>query len=101
MRFWGFYGERFATLAGKRPNGAHDGARARWSERGLLDAVITQNVDMLHRRAGTRELVEVHGSIASCSCLACGGHVRARGGARAPAPRAPTACRAASAAARR
>ena len=33
---------------------------------GLLDAVITQNIDMLHRKAGTRELVEVHGSIASC-----------------------------------
>ena len=39
---------------------------------GLLQAVITQNVDMLHRRAGTRELVEVHGSIATCSCSACG-----------------------------
>jgi NAD-dependent deacetylase len=39
---------------------------------GLLDAVITQNIDMLHRRAGTRDLVEVHGSIASCSCLSCG-----------------------------
>ena len=40
--------------------------------RGLLDAVITQNVDMLHRKAGTRELIEIHGSIASSSCLECG-----------------------------
>jgi NAD-dependent deacetylase len=37
--------------------------------------VITQNIDMLHRRAGTRELIEVHGSIATCSCLSCGARV--------------------------
>jgi NAD-dependent deacetylase len=34
--------------------------------------VVTQNIDMLHRRAGTRELVEVHGTIESSSCLTCG-----------------------------
>jgi len=38
----------------------------------LLDAVITQNIDQLHARAGTRELVEVHGTIAHSSCLRCG-----------------------------
>ena len=70
-RFWGFYGPRFATLSSKLPNRAHQ-ALAELERRGLLDAVITQNVDMLHRKAGTRELVEVHGSIASCSCPACG-----------------------------
>jgi NAD-dependent protein deacetylase/lipoamidase len=70
VRFWSFYGERFATLEDKRPNGAHL-ALAQLEERGLLDGVVTQNVDMLHRRAGTRELVEVHGSIASCSCPNC------------------------------
>jgi NAD-dependent deacetylase len=70
-RFWHFYGERFASLAGKRPNGAHL-ALAELERRGLLDAVITQNVDMLHRVAGTQELVEVHGSIATSSCQACG-----------------------------
>jgi NAD-dependent deacetylase len=71
VRFWSFYGQRFATLGAKRPNGAHR-ALASMEERGLLDAVITQNIDMLHRKAGTRELIEVHGSIASCSCLSCG-----------------------------
>jgi NAD-dependent deacetylase len=71
VRFWSFYGERFATLGAKRPNGAHR-ALVALEQRGLLDAVITQNIDMLHRRAGTRELVEVHGSIASCSCPRCG-----------------------------
>jgi NAD-dependent deacetylase len=72
VRFWAFYGERFASLAHKQPNGAHR-ALVALEERGLLDGVVTQNIDMLHRRAGTRELVEVHGSIASCSCPRCGG----------------------------
>jgi NAD-dependent deacetylase len=74
VRFWSFYGERFATLGEKRPNGAHR-ALVALEERGLLDGVITQNIDMLHRAAGTRELVEVHGSIASCACPRCGGDV--------------------------
>ncbi|MDX6669062.1 MAG: NAD-dependent deacetylase, partial [Solirubrobacteraceae bacterium] len=55
----------------KQPNGAH-AALVELERRGRLSAVITQNVDRLHAKAGTRELVEVHGSIASCSCLACG-----------------------------
>jgi NAD-dependent deacetylase len=71
QRFWSFYGDRFQLLADKRPNAAHD-ALVELEREGLLDAVITQNIDRLHRRAGTRELVEVHGSIASSSCLACG-----------------------------
>ncbi len=74
VRFWSFYGQRFATLGAKRPNAAHE-ALAALERAGRLDAVITQNVDMLHRRAGTSELIEVHGSIASCSCLSCPGHV--------------------------
>ena len=81
-RFWRFYGERFAALEGKRPNGAHR-ALVELERRGRLDAVVTQNIDMLHRRAGTRELVEVHGTIEHSSCLACGrryplGEVRRR-----------------------
>jgi NAD-dependent deacetylase len=75
VRFWSFYGERFASLREKQPNGAHR-ALAAMSSAGLLDAVITQNIDMLHRRAGgAGELIEVHGSIASCSCLSCPGEV--------------------------
>jgi NAD-dependent deacetylase len=69
-RFWHFYGQRFATLGDKQPNGAHR-ALVAMEQRGLLDGVITQNIDMLHRKAGTRELVEVHGSIASSSCPSC------------------------------
>ena len=71
VRFWRFYGQRFATLDDKQPNGAHR-ALVAMERQGLLDAVITQNIDMLHRKAGTDQLVEMHGSIASCSCLGCG-----------------------------
>jgi NAD-dependent deacetylase len=70
-RFWSFYGERFATLEDKLPNGAHR-ALVELERRGRLDAVITQNIDMLHRKAGTRELIEVHGSIERSHCLYCG-----------------------------
>jgi NAD-dependent deacetylase len=70
-RFWHFYGDRFTTLREKQPNGAHR-ALVRLEELGRLDAVITQNIDMLHRRAGTKELVEVHGTIEHSSCLSCG-----------------------------
>ena len=70
-RFWHFYGNRFQTLEDKEPNGAHR-ALVELERRGQLDAVITQNIDRLHRAAGTRELVEVHGTIEHSSCLACG-----------------------------
>jgi NAD-dependent deacetylase len=71
QRFWSFYGERFHTLEDKEPNGAHH-ALVELERRGLLDAVVTQNIDRLHRKAGTRELVEVHGTIDHSSCLLCG-----------------------------
>jgi NAD-dependent deacetylase len=67
VRFWHFYGHRFAALRGKEPNGAHL-ALAELERRGLLEAVITQNIDGLHLLAGTEQLIEVHGSIAHSSC---------------------------------
>jgi NAD-dependent deacetylase len=70
-RFWHFYGNRFQTLEGKEPNGAHL-ALVELERRGRLDAVVTQNIDMLHRKAGTIELIEVHGTIEHSSCLTCG-----------------------------
>jgi NAD-dependent deacetylase len=69
-RFWTFYGDRFRALRDKQPNGAHT-ALVELERRGSLDAVITQNIDMLHRRAGTGELIEVHGTIEHSSCLRC------------------------------
>jgi len=71
QRFWHFYGDRFTALRDKRPNGAH-AALAELERRGRLAAVVTQNIDGLHAAAGTSELIEVHGSIAHSSCLACG-----------------------------
>jgi NAD-dependent deacetylase len=71
VRFWSFYGQRFHTLDGKRPNRAH-AALVELERAGLLDAVITQNIDRLHTRAGTEKLVEVHGSISHSVCLVCG-----------------------------
>jgi NAD-dependent deacetylase len=70
-RFWHFYGNRFQTLEDKEPNGAH-AALVELEVRGKLDAIITQNIDRLHRRAGSRKLIEVHGSIDTSSCLTCG-----------------------------
>jgi NAD-dependent deacetylase len=73
-RFWAFYDHRFQTLDGKEPNGAHR-ALVEMERAGRLTAVVTQNIDRLHRVAGTRELIEVHGTIATSSCLGCGGGV--------------------------
>jgi NAD-dependent deacetylase len=69
-RFWQFYRPRFAELGSKLPNRAHE-ALAELEERGLLQAVITQNIDQLHAKAGTERVVEVHGSIATSSCTTC------------------------------
>jgi len=73
-RFWEFYGQRFATLVDKQPNDAHL-ALAELERRQLVHAVITQNIDCLHRAAGTQRLIEVHGSIEWSVCLQCRGRV--------------------------
>jgi NAD-dependent deacetylase len=69
-RFWSFYRPRFEMLGDKQPNAAH-WALAELESAGLLDAVVTQNVDRLHRVAGSKKLIEVHGSIDSSSCTEC------------------------------
>lgn len=69
--FWQFYRPRFELLGDKLPNPAHE-ALAELERNGRLRAVITQNIDRLHRAAGTRELVEVHGSVETSSCITCG-----------------------------
>jgi len=70
-KVWDFYGKRLAVLGDAEPNAGHR-ALADLEARGWVQAVITQNIDGLHERAGTRELVEVHGSIGTSSCLDCG-----------------------------
>ncbi|HKB49924.1 MAG TPA: NAD-dependent protein deacylase [Solirubrobacterales bacterium] len=69
-RFWSYYRPRFHALGDKRPNAAHE-ALAELERRGRLEGVITQNIDRLHRVAGSQNVVEVHGSIATSSCRLC------------------------------
>ncbi len=70
-RFWQFYSQRFTDLGDIRPNGAHE-ILAELERRGLIEAVITQNIDRLHRRAGSQRVIEVHGSIDWSLCVRCG-----------------------------
>lgn len=70
-RFWSFYGDRFAKLHDRLPNPAHH-ALAELERRGILRGVVTQNIDRLHHAAGSRNVVEVHGSIEWSVCLECG-----------------------------
>ena len=53
------------------PNAAHR-TRARWEQEGKLKAVITQNIDGLHQMAGSREVLELHGSVLRNYCEKCG-----------------------------
>jgi NAD-dependent deacetylase len=69
-RFWSYYRPRFQSLGDKRPNAAHE-ALAELERRGLIEGVITQNIDRLHGAAGSRNVVEVHGSIETSSCRRC------------------------------
>ena len=69
-RVWSFYRERIDVLLDAKPNAAHS-ALAQLERKGLVSAVVTQNIDMLHSRAGSEEVVEVHGSIRSAQCLRC------------------------------
>ncbi len=68
--FWEYYRPRFHALADKRPNAAHE-TLAELEGRGLLDGVITQNIDRLHGAAGSENVVEVHGTIRTSSCTCC------------------------------
>jgi NAD-dependent deacetylase len=70
-RVWEFYNLRLDVLRDARPNPAHT-ALAQLEHDGLVAAVVTQNVDGLHAEAGSRDVVEVHGSIGGAVCVACG-----------------------------
>ena len=73
-KVWEFYALRFEVLTRAQPNPGHV-ALANLERRGFVRAVVTQNIDGLHERAGSREVIEVHGSIRSASCLECGTQV--------------------------
>ena len=70
-KVWDFYARRLAVLTEAKPNAAHL-ALAELERRGLVEAVVTQNIDGLHQAAGSERVIEVHGSIRTFVCLACG-----------------------------
>ena len=63
-------------MAAAKPNPAHY-ALARLEKRGILKAVITQNIDDLHAKAGSKRVLELHGHMRTASCIACGRTVKA------------------------
>lgn len=70
-RYWARSFVGWARLAAARPNPAHR-ALAELEARGGAVGVVTQNVDGLHRRAGSRRVIELHGRLADVVCLGCG-----------------------------
>jgi NAD-dependent deacetylase len=71
VRVWEFYALRREAAARPEPNEGHR-ALAELEERGWIRALVTQNVDGLHQRAGSREVIEVHGSLREAECVHCG-----------------------------
>jgi len=69
--YWRYKKETYRDFAAARPNAAHH-ALARLERGGRLLAVITQNIDGLHQEAGSREVVELHGTNRRVGCLECG-----------------------------
>ena len=68
--FFRFYREKMLSL-GFEPNITHK-VLARWEEEGKLAAVVTQNIDGLHQKAGSQKVYELHGSVLRNYCTRCG-----------------------------
>jgi NAD-dependent deacetylase len=71
VHVWTWYGPRISMLASAVPNPGHL-ALAELERDGHVQTVTTQNIDALHLRAGSADVVELHGSIRRFDCLACG-----------------------------
>jgi NAD-dependent deacetylase len=71
VKVWSFYSLRLRVLVEAEPNDGHR-ALAELEHAGHVSAVVTQNIDGLHQRAGSCEVTEVHGSIRTSTCLECG-----------------------------
>jgi NAD-dependent deacetylase len=72
---WEWYTWRQDLISKCQPNLAHL-TLAEWEQQGLLQVVITQNVDGLHRLAGSKKVLEVHGEIWRVKCTSCSLHSR-------------------------
>lgn len=73
-RYWARSAAGWPRIAAAAPNAAHH-ALAALEGAGLVAHLVTQNVDGLHQRAGSRRVTELHGSLHRATCLACGGQV--------------------------
>ncbi|XP_071774512.2 NAD-dependent protein deacylase sirtuin-5, mitochondrial [Centroberyx gerrardi] len=74
-RVWEFYHYRREVMLTKSPNPAHLAiaeCEERLSKQGRKVTVITQNIDELHRRAGSKNILEIHGSLFKTRCMSCG-----------------------------
>lgn len=69
-RYWRMRTESMKTMLDARPNAGH-ATLARWEDDGRIVALITQNIDELHQRAGSRRVLELHGTAMTVSCLSC------------------------------
>lgn len=69
---WKYLGQIEANCRGARPNAAHDVIAWLEEQKGGRVTVLTQNIDGLHRAAGSRDLIEIHGTLHRLSCTACG-----------------------------
>ncbi|EZP77036.1 NAD-dependent deacetylase [Parageobacillus genomosp. 1] len=66
-----FYQYRIRTLQACRPHEGHM-ILADWQQRGLIQEIVTQNVDGFHQQAGSRHVIELHGSLRTVHCQQCG-----------------------------
>lgn len=70
-RFYKFYRPRIEELQRVSPNPAHK-ALAKLEDAGYLQFLITQNIDNLHQRAGSKHIMEIHGNLNQAICIRCG-----------------------------
>lgn len=72
-RYWARSMLGWPVIGQARPNASHR-ALVRLGAAGRVARLVTQNVDGLHQRAGSRDVIELHGGIAGVTCLDCGAH---------------------------
>jgi NAD-dependent deacetylase len=89
-KVWQWYAARFDRASGVQPNPAHH-ALARWGELFPAFTLVTQNVDGLHQRAGSVNVLELHGTLREAKCQHCGRR-RDMAEAVAVSPDEPPAC---------
>jgi NAD-dependent deacetylase len=68
--FHKFYSHRFRQMGEASPNAGHK-ILADWEARGIVDCIVTQNIDGLHAAAGSKKIYELHGSVSKVRCMEC------------------------------